>query len=69
MRRRFISRTLEEATLAGQVLKLWRLLILILLGLGAASQAELPPFELHDGDVVDFVGGTDMVRLQNDGHL
>ena len=50
-------------------MKYLRVLILLVAGLVAGSQAALPPFELHEGDVVAFVGGTDMVRLQNDARL
>lgn len=46
-----------------------RSILLLSACLVAACPAALPPLELHSGDVVAFVGGTDMVRMQKQGRL
>ena len=47
-------------------MKLIKVVVCILL---LAVSAGAAPLELREGDVVAFVGGTDMVRMQNDGRL
>ena len=41
----------------------------LVVGLGLVMPVAAAPFELKDGDVVAFVGGTDLVRIQKDGYL